>query len=76
MSSEVMRLAFGTEFFSSDAVGAVSPVPRAQRAAHYMAEMGLWRRRVARVFPGLCRYISAITVLGGPSAFRVFPSKH
>ena len=45
MSSEVMRLAFGeeTESLPSDAVNAVSPVPRAHRAAHYMASMGLWR---------------------------------
>ena len=43
MSSEVMRLAFGTEVFPSVTVDAVSPVPREQCAAHYMAEMGLWR---------------------------------
>ena len=62
MSSEVMRLAFGKEVFPSDAVGAVSLVPHAQRAAHYMAKMGLWRRRVAQVFPGPCRDLPAITV--------------
>ena len=43
MSSEVMRLAFGAETFPSDAVNAISPVPRAHRAAQYMASMGLWR---------------------------------
>ena len=54
MSSEVMRLAFGEELFPSDAVNAVSPVPRALRAAHYMALMGLWRPPVAQVIPGHC----------------------
>ena len=43
MSSEVMRLAFGTEVFPSDAVDAISPVPRAHGAAHYMASMYSWR---------------------------------
>ena len=43
MSSEVMRLAFGEESFPSDAMNAVSLVPRAHCAAHYMALMGLWR---------------------------------
>ena len=43
MSSEVMRLAFGEESFPSDAMNAVSPVPRAHRAAQYMASLGLWR---------------------------------
>ena len=52
MSSEVMRLVFGTEVFPSHAVGAVSPVPRAQRAAHNMAEMDLWRPPGGPGIPG------------------------
>ena len=43
MSSEVMRLAFGQEQYPSAAVQSVAPSPRARRAAHYMAAMGLWR---------------------------------
>ena len=43
MSSEVMRLAFGQEWYPSAAVQAVSPSPHARRAAHYMKAMGLWR---------------------------------
>ena len=39
MSSEVMKLAFGTEVFPLDVVDAISPVPRAHRAAH---SMGVW----------------------------------
>ena len=40
MLSEVMRLVIGEESFPSDAV---SLVPLAHRAAHYMASMCLWR---------------------------------
>ena len=43
MSSEVMRLAFGQEQYPSEAIQSVAPSPRARRAAHYMAAMGLWR---------------------------------
>ena len=43
MSSEVVRLTFGAEVFPSDAVNAISPVPRVHRAAEYMAGMGVWR---------------------------------
>ena len=49
---QVMHLAFGEESFPSDAVDAVSPVPRAHRAAHYMASMGLWRPPGGPVDPG------------------------
>ena len=43
MSSELMRLAFGQELYPSEAIQSVAPSPRARRAAHYMAAMGLWR---------------------------------
>ena len=49
---QVMRLAFGEESFPSDAVDAVSLVPRAHRAAHYIASMGLWRPPGGPVDPG------------------------
>ena len=43
MSSEVMRVAFDREPFPSDAVQNVAPAHRVRRAAHYMADMALWR---------------------------------
>ena len=52
MSSEVMRLAFGEESFPLDAMNAISPVPQAHRAAHYMASMGLWRSLGGPCDPG------------------------
>ena len=48
--SEVLRLAF-----PSEAVDDISPVPRAHRAAHYMAAMGLWRLPGGRALPGHCQ---------------------
>ena len=62
MSSEVMRLVCSHEVFPSVAVQAISPSPQVHRAAHYMATMVLWRRRVARVLPGLCRFHHATIV--------------
>ena len=52
MSSEVMRLAFGQEQYPSEAIQSVAPSPRAQRAAHYMAAMGLWRPHGSQGAPG------------------------
>ena len=43
MSSEVLHLAMGQMVFPSSEVVALSPTPRAMRAAHYMASMGIWR---------------------------------
>ena len=52
MSSEVMRLAFGQEQYPSEAIQSVAPSPRARRAAHYMAAMGLWRLHGSQGAPG------------------------
>ena len=43
MSSEVLSLVMGQVVFPSLEVAALSPAPRAYRAAHYMSAMGLWR---------------------------------
>ena len=55
MSSEVLSLALGQVVFPSSEVAALSTVPRAPRAAHYMSAMGLWRPLVGPGDPGLCR---------------------
>ena len=52
MSSEVLNLAMGQVVFPSSEVAALSPAPRAARAAHYMAAMGLWWARVDPGGPG------------------------
>ena len=49
MSSEVMRLAFGTEVFPSVAVDGVSPVPRAQCAACFQIGQ-LWQIRNFHIY--------------------------
>ena len=52
MSSEVLSLAMGQVVFPSSEVAALSPAPRASRAAHYMSAMGLWRPLVGPGGPG------------------------
>ena len=52
MSSEVLSLALGQVVFPSSEVAALSPAPRAPRAAHYMSAMGLWRPLVGPGDPG------------------------
>ena len=52
MSSEVMQLAFGQELYPSEAIQSEAPPPRALRAAHYMAAMGLWRAHGSQGAPG------------------------
>ena len=52
MSSEVLRLAFGREQFPAEAMQAVLPSSRVRRAAHYMADMGLWRPTDSPGVPG------------------------
>ena len=42
-ASEVMRVVYEKEPFPTETVQYVTPVRRVQRAAHYMAAMGLWR---------------------------------
>ena len=56
MLSEVLHLAMGRMVFPSSEVSALSPTgpptPRATRAAHYMASMGLWAPPVGPGGPG------------------------
>ena len=61
MSSEVMRLAFGQEQYPSEAIQSVIPSPRARRAAHYMAAMGLWRPHGSQGAPGPCQHHRVMT---------------
>ena len=51
-ASEVIRMVYDKEPFSTDAVQFVTPGRRVRRAAHYMAAMGLWRPTSGPVFPG------------------------
>ena len=53
MSTEVLQLVFGQEFFPSHAVDDEAPVPRVHRAATQMAAMGLWRPPIGPGGPGL-----------------------
>ena len=52
MSSEVLRLAFRQDQYPSEAIQSMAPSPRARRAAHYMAAMGLWRPQGSQDAPG------------------------
>ena len=47
-------MAFDHEPFPTDAIQLVAPQHRVQRAAHYMAAMGLWRPPSV-IDIGLCR---------------------
>ena len=52
MSSEVMCMAFAHEPFPTEAVQFVAPSHRVRRAAHYMADMELWRPPCTQGIPG------------------------
>ena len=52
MSSEVMQVSFDHEPFPTEAVQSVAPTHHVQRAAHYMAAMGLWRPPSTPGVPG------------------------
>ena len=52
VGQKVLHLAMGQMVFPSSEVSALSPTPRAMRAAHYMASMGLWRPPVVPGGPG------------------------
>ena len=52
MSSEVLQLLFGHDQYPSEAIQSVAPSPRARRAAHCMAAMGLWRPHGSQGAPG------------------------
>ena len=43
MSSEMLSIGMGWVVFPAEEIADLSPVPRATRAATYMAAMGLWR---------------------------------
>ena len=47
-----MRVAFAHKPFLTEAVQFVAPSHRVQRAAHYMAAMGLWRPPCTQGIPG------------------------
>ena len=52
MSTEMLNLGMGHVVFPSQEVVALSPMPRAPRAAQYMAAMGLWRPQMGPGDPG------------------------
>ena len=48
MSFLMMALGLGRSVFPGDEIDALSPAPRAHRAAPYMSAMGLWRPQMFR----------------------------
>ena len=52
MSSEMMSIGMGRVVFPAEAIADLSSAPRAQRAAKYMAAMGLWRPQTGPGDPG------------------------
>ena len=71
MSSEVLHLAMGRMVFPSSEVSALSPTPRATRAAHYMASIGLWRSPVGPGGPGWCHVLVTCTVISDNNSWGV-----
>ena len=49
---EMLNLGMGCVVFPSQEVAALSPTPRAPRAAQYMTAMGLWRPQMGPGDPG------------------------
>ena len=52
VATEMLDLGMGHVVFPSEEVTALSPAPRAPRAAQYMAAMGLWRPQTGLGDPG------------------------
>ena len=73
MSTDMLDLALGHVVFPLQEVAALSPAPRAPRAAQYMSAMGLWRPLMGPGDPGPVPASSCNACMNCPYCFPEGP---